>query len=95
MESIFSEVYNVSFVGKRDLDLLRYSREDKKRLIELENSISNEYQYLRPSLLEGLIKNVTRNQRNFQDEDLQFFEIGTIFVQEKEKEEAAKEKEKK
>ena len=59
----FTEIYNYSFA--------------KAGQIELENPISQEYQYLRDNLIEGLLKNIAKNQKS--TEDIRIFEIGTIF----------------
>lgn len=59
----FTEVYNYSFA--------------KTGQIELENPISQEYQYVRDNLLDGLLKNVAKNQRS--KEHIRIFEIGNIF----------------
>jgi len=45
--------------------------------------VSDEFKYLRPSLLINLIKNIQENQKNFKQ--FKLFEIGKIFYQQKEK----------
>jgi len=74
----FVEVYNYSFISEQDKQKL-----DLVKLIELENPISDEFKYLRPSLLINLIKNIQENQKNFKQ--FKLFEIGKIFYQQKEK----------
>lgn len=74
----FVEVYNYSFISEKDKQKL-----DLVKLIELENPISDEFKYLRPSLLINLIKNIQENQKNFKQ--FKLFEIGKIFYQQKEK----------
>ncbi len=68
----FSEVYNYSFISKKEKDLFNF-----KNLIELENPLSLDYQYLRPSLIPNLLKNVSKNQKIM--EDIKIFELGKIF----------------
>ena len=48
-------------------------------LIELQNPISAEWKYLRPSLLPGLLKNVIYNYNNSNIKNMKFFELGKIF----------------
>ncbi len=66
----FTEVYNYSFVGDRDF----------ADSIELENPISSEQKYLRPSLIPNLLKNIERNINSFKE--IKIFELGKIFTKE-------------
>ena len=68
----FSEVYNYSFISSRELDLL-----GKKDAPALKNPISAEYEYLRPGLASGLLKNIEDNFRFF--DAVRLFEIGRVF----------------
>jgi len=74
----FVEIYNYSFISEQDKQKLNLIK-----LIELENPVSDEFKYLRPSLLINLIKNIQENQKNFKQ--FKLFEIGKIFYQQKEK----------
>ena len=69
------EVYNHSFVGEHfgghDADV-------RAELVELENPISKEYQYMRPTLAAGLHENVASNSRYF--DSVGAFEIGRVFA---------------
>jgi len=56
----FSEVYNYSFIGSKDIN-----EGDKKELIEIQNPISEDFKYLRPELTFNLLKNVKNNFRFF------------------------------
>lgn len=67
------EVYNYSFVGES----VGRKLSDTKGLIEVENPISNEFHYLRPTLAAGLLKNIEGNFRFFNT--LRIFEIGKVF----------------
>ena len=73
----FTEIYNYSFIGTKDLELFAYSAQDQKNLIELENPISEDFAYLRDSLLEHLLKNIQQNQKKF--EEIRIFETGKVF----------------
>jgi len=75
----FTEVYNYSFLSKEDIENFGF----KKEAIEIENPASAFYQFLRPSLIPGLIKNIQKNQTEFSE--IKIFEIGRIFKSKKEK----------
>lgn len=69
------EIYNHSFVseqfGMHDADI-------RAELVELENPISKEYAFMRPSLAGGLHGNVVSNSRYF--DAVAAFEIGRVFA---------------
>lgn len=66
------EVYNHSFVE------IEFSfKTDKFKVVELQNPISIEFQYLRPTLATNLIKNIETNSRFFNK--ISLFEIGKVF----------------
>lgn len=69
-----SEVYNYSFISESDLT---FGSSWKDEVIELENPISNQLKYLRPSLAPHLIKNINSNFRFF--DEVRIFEIGKVF----------------
>ncbi len=54
----FSEVYNYSFVGDKDID-----EADKREIVELENPISEDFRHLRPGLIFSLLKNVKSKKK--------------------------------
>ncbi len=70
----FSEVYNYSFIGQKEREVFQYQ---EKEIIEVENPTSLEFQYLRPGLIPNLLKNIQRNQKNF--EEIKIFELGKTF----------------
>jgi phenylalanyl-tRNA synthetase beta chain len=74
----FSEVYNYSFISKKESDIFNF-----KSLIEIENPLSSDYQYLRPSLIPNLFKNVAKNKKFSQE--IKIFELGKIFKKGEEK----------
>jgi len=71
----FSEVYNHSFVSEKDAKLFNLK---PKQLIEVENPISIDQKYLRPSLIPNLLKNIQKNQRYFNE--IKIFELGKTFT---------------
>ena len=66
------EVFNYSFVSSDT----RFENADYK-FVKLENPISAEFQYLRPSLFYNLIKNAESNARFF--DEISVFETGKVF----------------
>ncbi len=73
----FYEVYNYSFVSK-DLNFDHYSFVD-----ELQNPISIDKGYLRPTLLISLLNNLLKNIKH--KKEVMFFEIGDVFEKKKNK----------
>jgi len=71
-EAGFTESYNYSFVSEKDKNIF-----GGNNLIELENPLSQDFKYLRPSLIPNLLKNVQKNQKKF--EKIKIFELGKIF----------------
>lgn len=71
----FTEVYNYSFIGKKEAKIFGYK---DKGIVEVENPMSKEQRYLRPSLIPNLLKNVVDNFRFF--DEIKIFELGKIFI---------------
>ncbi|MEA3344520.1 MAG: phenylalanine--tRNA ligase subunit beta [Patescibacteria group bacterium] len=71
----FTETYNYSFINKQQAKVFRYNINE---IIEIENPISKEFQYLRPSLIPGLIKDVKENFKHYNE--IYIFELGKIFL---------------
>jgi len=71
-EAGFTEVYNYSFISEDEAKIF-----GNENLIELENPMSKEQKYLRPSLIPNLLKNVQKNQKSFNK--IRIFELGKIF----------------
>ncbi|MDI6591838.1 MAG: phenylalanine--tRNA ligase subunit beta [Patescibacteria group bacterium] len=93
----FTEVYNYSFISEEDRKIfgdpegkLSVSYGASKNLIEVENPISVEQKYLRPSLIPNLLKNIQKNQRYFSD--IKIFELGKTFKKSKIKNQKIEEK---
>lgn len=74
----FTEVFNYSFINKKDCEIFKI-----KNPLEIENPTSAEYQYLRPSLIPNLLKNIQKNQKFFKE--IKIFELGKVFKDLKEK----------
>ncbi len=72
-----SEVYNYTFVSRQDLS--KYSDLKSWDAPSLLNPVSADFQYLRPTLAIGLLKNVESNFRFYDSERI--FEIGRTFVE--------------
>jgi phenylalanyl-tRNA synthetase beta chain len=71
----FVETINYSFVDQKLAALFA----DFKPELQLKNPIANQMNYMRPSLIIGLLQNVAKNQvRGFSD--LSFLETGIIFT---------------
>ena len=70
----FFEIYNYTFISKEQSDSFNYSAVE---LIEVESPVSIEQKYLRPSLIPNLLKNIQKNQKNFNE--IKIFELGKIF----------------
>jgi phenylalanyl-tRNA synthetase beta chain len=79
-EAGFSEVYNYSFISEKMAKIFGYGTKDS---IEIENPVSLEQKFLRPSLILNLLKNVKDNNKNFFE--IKIFELGKIFKKEGEK----------
>lgn len=69
------EVYNHSFVGEH---FGGHDKDVRAELVALENPISKEYEYMRPTLAAGLHGNITSNSRYF--DEVAIFEIGRVFA---------------
>ena len=85
-ENGFTEVLNYSFINQKNKQIFSYETKITtrtkgflkiKELLEIENPISAEYQYLAPSLIPNLLNNVKDNFRFF--DEIKIFEMGKIF----------------
>ena len=75
-EAGFSEVYNYSFISEKDISIYQLNQH-KSAVIEVENPTSADFQYLRPSLIPNLLKNIQKNQKFFKE--MRIFELGKVF----------------
>ncbi len=71
----FCECKNIDFVGEADLKTMG---EDPKFCIRVKNALAQGWDYLRPTLLPSLIKNVESNLR-FGNDNLKLFETSKTF----------------
>jgi phenylalanyl-tRNA synthetase beta chain len=76
----FSEILNYSFYSKDDIEK---SGLDEKDHFEVANPMNPDQQYMRTSLIPGILKNVELNLKNF--EKFSIFEIGRIYLDPKAK----------
>jgi phenylalanyl-tRNA synthetase beta chain len=73
----FTEVYNYSFISEESAKAFGFTD-----LVEVANPIASDQNYLRPSLLPGVLKNILDNARHF--DSFRFFEIGKQITNESE-----------
>ncbi len=67
----FTEVYNYSFISAEQARAFGF---DPTGLVEVANPIASDQNFLRPSLLPGILKNIRDNAKNF--DSFRLFEIG-------------------
>ncbi len=70
----FSDVYTYGLISENDLEALQQNPE---KALRVDNPVSREFEYLRPSIKMNLIKALSENQANF--EDVNLFEIGKVY----------------
>jgi len=70
----FSEVYNYSFYGERDVEMACLGA---VKHLKLENPLNPEQAFLRVSLVPGVLKNIYENLKNFKD--FRIFENGRTY----------------
>ncbi|MDP4009176.1 MAG: phenylalanine--tRNA ligase subunit beta [bacterium] len=75
-----SETYTYSFLGASDPDILGYTEEERSMLLEIEEPVSQEFRYLRPTLIDTLLKAVAVNRLHNKKSSLKLFEIGSSFA---------------
>lgn len=71
----YTETYNYSFLSDADINALGL---DKHKLYKITNPLSQDWVYLRNTLLTGLLRNISQNQ-NIQP-DLAFFELSLVYL---------------
>ena len=76
----FHEMLSYSFLGRSDVDAMRFPAEDPRSTpVAIRNPLNEEEGVLRTSLLPGLLKALRLNQaRN--NEDVSLFEVGRVFL---------------
>ena len=73
--SDFSEIYSYSLIGEKDL--IDFEINPQKTL-RVDNPVSREFEYLRPTLKINLIKALRQNISNF--EEVNLFELGKVYL---------------
>src|SRR3989344_4355808 len=73
--SRFSEIYTYSLIAENDLVEQGWKSED---ILRIDNPVSLEYEYLRPTLKINLLKALSQNKPNFKDVNL--FELGKVYL---------------
>lgn len=74
-----NETMTYALFDPDDMRRLRFGLADGERLVELINPMSSEQAVMRPTIVAGLIRSVSNNQRRGVD-DVHLYEIGTVFV---------------
>lgn len=76
-----NETMTYSFSDPGDLEKMRFELPSGEMLVELLNPMSEEQAVMRRTLLPGLLRSVSYNQRRAVD-DVHLYEMGTVFVTE-------------
>jgi phenylalanyl-tRNA synthetase beta chain len=71
----FSEIYTYSLIGEKDLRPEEINSQD---LLRVDNPVSRDYEYLRPTLKINLLKALSQNKTNF--EKINLFELGKVYL---------------
>lgn len=71
----FSEIYSYSLVSEKSLSELEVNSE---KCLRVDNPVSLEFEYLRPTLKIGLINAMRQNEANF--EKIELFELGKVYL---------------
>lgn len=74
----FNEVYNYSMISKDQINLFEL---DEKSSLKIKNSISTEIEYLRPTLIPSILRNIKENEGY--REKFSFFEIANVYTPQK------------
>jgi phenylalanyl-tRNA synthetase beta chain len=77
----FNEIYNSSLISE---DLVKRSKLSPDSHLKLKNALSEDYQYLRISLVPSILQNIKDNQGKT-DEPYYLFELSNIYLKTKEK----------
>ncbi|MCL5438814.1 MAG: phenylalanine--tRNA ligase subunit beta [Patescibacteria group bacterium] len=71
----FSEIYTYSLISEKALEETEISPE---KTLRIDNPVSLEYEYLRPTLKSNLIKALIQNKPNF--DEINLFELGKVYL---------------
>lgn len=75
-----TETYTYSFLGALDPDILGYTEEERSMLLEIEEPVSQEFRYLRPTLIDTLLKAIVANRLHNKKSSFKLFEVGSAFA---------------
>jgi len=75
IEQGFTEILSYTFISDRDFGWLNL---DKQKMLTPIKAVSKEFNYLRPSLLVGMLKVFSQNRWCYSD-GMKLFEIGSVF----------------
>ncbi|OGH24968.1 MAG: hypothetical protein A3B47_02645 [Candidatus Levybacteria bacterium RIFCSPLOWO2_01_FULL_39_24] len=70
----FSEIYTYSLIGEKELP----QGINSQNLLRVDNPVSRDFEYLRPTLKINLIKALSQNKSNF--EKINLFELGKVYL---------------
>ena len=70
----FSEIYTYGLIGEKDLPKEINSQD----ILRIDNSVSGDFEYLRPTLKINLTKSLSENKSNFKKINL--FELGKVYL---------------
>ena len=76
----FSEVYNYSFISAKDLENFNFKKDN---CVKIANPLSQEWEYMRPSLVPSILKTITDNENNFSK--MKVFELSNVYQKRKNK----------
>lgn len=71
----FSEVYNYSFISAKDLEGFNLN---KNKCVKITNPLSSDWEYMRPSLVPCILKNIADNEKNFSK--IKIFELSNVYI---------------
>ncbi|MEZ7890577.1 MAG: phenylalanine--tRNA ligase subunit beta [Candidatus Wallbacteria bacterium] len=78
INSGFCQCMNYSFLGKNDLEKIKFAGCEESNLVKIRNPLGSEYSIMRPSMLYGLLNTMLYNN-NQKYENIRLFEIGKTY----------------
>jgi len=76
----FSEIVTYSFVHREACDqLLLHDQDPRRKMVSIQNPLTEDQTVMRPSLLPGLLSTMYRNSKH-RNENLRLFELGKVFL---------------
>jgi phenylalanyl-tRNA synthetase beta chain len=71
----FAEIYNYSFISAKDLENFNLN---KNNCLKINNPLTNDWGYMRPSLIPSILKMIAENEKNFSK--MKIFELSNIYL---------------